>query len=108
MISMFISLSDRTVPAPLCAGMPLDSCTVAAGCLAALFDRRRTVVPFPFVAIAMSYNNLLEKKRRATFLLTDTVCFAPGQEGAGRFIRHAAVRSRVETRRPLKIRATYH
>src|SRR5208282_2305117 len=61
MVSMFISLSSRAAPLPLCAAIPLDSRTVAAASLAALFVRRRTVVPFPFLTVAMSKKNLLAK-----------------------------------------------
>jgi hypothetical protein len=45
----------------LFAGMPVGSFTVAAAFLAALFDRRRTVVPFPFVTVAMSCKTSLQK-----------------------------------------------
>jgi hypothetical protein len=88
---------------PLCAGMPLDSCSVMAASLAALFDRRRTVVPFPFLTVAIASKNLLEKNRRATFLLTDTVCSAPGQESDQPFHNTPAVRSCVEIGRPFEI-----
>ena len=56
-----ISVFEPAPSAPLCAAVPLDSCIVGATALAALLVRRRPVVPFPFLTVAISCKNLLAK-----------------------------------------------
>src|ERR1700752_714180 len=101
MISMFISRSSRAAAAPLCAGMPLGSCAVAAS-LAVLFDRRRTVVPFPFLTVAISCKNLLAKNRTINVPVNGYRVLGAGPRGRQTFHKTPAVRSREEIGRPLE------